>query len=359
MSSESVPVSSDERPLPRKRSLRRRLLRWAVRGVAGLVVLVAVVLVSGAVWERVASGTFLDDYPPPGEMVDVGGGRRLHLRVAGEGPVTVVFESGLGGYSEEWQSLVAELEDSARVVTYDRAGYGWSDPSEDPSDAEHIVADLHAGLGGLGIGGPLVLVGHSIGGVYVRHYAATYPEEVAGLVLLDSSHEEQMERAPPAMREMMAKQIAMVRNFARLGSVGGVRLLTRLGVNPVLGEDATETERAVMSRASVYRAIGSEMGSMEASVRQSEGLRHEWGSLPMVVLTSDEIDPASEGMPPELVEIYPEMRRVWLEMQDELAGLSTRSVHEIVPGTGHYVQVDDPETVIRHIRELVGSAARE
>jgi len=345
--------ATDRKAVRRKLSWQARLVRWAVRGVVGLVVLVAVLLTSGALWERAASRAFPTDFPAAGEMVDVGDGRLMHFHAVGQGEVTVVFESGLGGYSEEWEDIAATLSDSARVVTYDRAGYGWSQPSDAPSDADHIVVDLHAGLGRLRIRGPIVLVGHSIGGVYVRHYAATYPEGVAGLVFIDSSHEEQMERVPPVLREMMTKQVWMLRNLARLASVGGVRLLTTFGANPVLGADATPAEKAVMSRTSVYRAIVSEITSMEASCRQSEGLSHDWGSMPMVVLISDEIDPALEGAPPEMAEAYPEFRRIWLELQDELAGLSTRSVQEIVPGTGHYIHEGDPAAVIRHIRELV------
>lgn len=148
---------------------------------------VAAVLGSGIGYQAISSEIDEREHPPPGEMVDVGG-HRLHLyprEEAGDRP-TVLIEGGIGAWSLDWHHIQAELSTTTRVATYDRAGYGWSDPGPIPRTAGRIADELLRALSMTGIDGPYVLVGHSFGGYTPRMIADTVPEEVAGIVLFDS-----------------------------------------------------------------------------------------------------------------------------------------------------------------------------
>ena len=135
-------------------------------------------------------------FPPPGLLVDVGGHRAaLDVRGAGDGP-TIVLEAGMGSFSANWYWVQTELATSNRVVAYDRAGLGWSERGSRPRDATTIAVELHTALHGAGIDGPFVLAGHSFGGLLVRAFAAQYPAETVGLVLVDASHPDQWLRWP-------------------------------------------------------------------------------------------------------------------------------------------------------------------
>jgi pimeloyl-ACP methyl ester carboxylesterase len=129
-------------------------------------------------------------YPPPGRLIDIGG-RKLHLYCVGEGLPPVILEAGAGWGMTAWRQIQPALAQTTQVCSYDRAGYGWSDAGPLPRSGSQISTDLHMLLQQAGVPAPRVVVGHSIGGLYVRHYAATYPSEVSGMVLVDSSHEDQ------------------------------------------------------------------------------------------------------------------------------------------------------------------------
>jgi len=120
-------------------------------------------------------------------MVDVGG-HRLHIACRGEGGPTVVLDAALGNMSTHWTWVQQELAQTGRVCAYDRAGLGWSEPGPEPRDARQVTSELHALLTNASIPGPYVMVGHSFGGLYAQLYAARYPDQVAGVVLVESSH---------------------------------------------------------------------------------------------------------------------------------------------------------------------------
>src|SRR4051794_23263430 len=141
----------------------------------------------GAAYESVSEAADARAYPPPGQMVDVGG-YRLHINCVGTGSPTVVIESGLGDWSASWSNAVQpRAANTTRVCTYDRAGMGYSEPGPLPRTATRFAEELHTLLQRADIPGPYVLTGHSSGGFTVRRFAAAYPAEVIGVVLIDST----------------------------------------------------------------------------------------------------------------------------------------------------------------------------
>ena len=192
--------------------------------LSGSVLLGSVLLLSGAGYQVVATQRDKRKYRNSGEFVDVGG-HRLHLRVAGEdrGLPTVVMENGLGFPSLTWTWVQREVARYTRVVAYDRAGTGWSEFGPEPRDARRLVEELHAALCAESLSGPYVLVAHSLGGLLARVFADRYAEEVAGMVLVDSSHPDEFERSP-SQRRGLPKVKQMVKLFRLLAHLGVLRL---------------------------------------------------------------------------------------------------------------------------------------
>src|SRR5215471_11928378 len=168
------------------RRILSALVRWTIRGAAGLLLLVVVLSLIGAVFEHFAAEADSMRFRPNGQIIAVDG-HQFHLLCKGDGTPTVILEPGLGLPSLVWAWVQAEVAGSSRVCIYDRAGYGWSDATDAPVDAETVSRQLHALLEGANIPGPYVLVGHSIGGAYMRVFAAKYPEAAAALILVDST----------------------------------------------------------------------------------------------------------------------------------------------------------------------------
>src|SRR5215212_7284503 len=212
----------------------RRRIRWIGKALLGSIVALLVLAVAGAIYQAIATELAERAYPPPGEMVDVGG-YSLHIICVGQGSPTVVLDSGLGDFSAAWVRVQPEVSGTTRVCAYDRAGMGWSEMGPEPRDAKQITSELHTLLTKAGIEGPYVLVGHSLGGMYMQTYAARYPEEVAGVALIDSSTEpDQFSRRSEAREsnEPQEQSLALVPHLARFG----VSLLARLGVVRLLSK---------------------------------------------------------------------------------------------------------------------------
>ena len=168
--------------LQARRHLRSRSARWLVYLVLAALGIASV----GGGYETVRESLDARDYPMPGQLIDVGG-HRLHLHCTGSGSPTVVLEPGLGAASSDLGWIAPAVARDTTVCVYDRAGRGWSDAADGPQDGAHIAADLHTLLDRAHVPGPYVLAGHSFGGLYVLSFAAQFPDQVAGLVLLDST----------------------------------------------------------------------------------------------------------------------------------------------------------------------------
>jgi pimeloyl-ACP methyl ester carboxylesterase len=285
---------------------RRSLPSRARHGLTPVFVVLAAVSV-GALASNVTSSQVADDHPAPGRTFAVGD-HRLHIDCHGEGGPTVVLVSGLGEFSASWARVTDQVSDSTRVCAYDRAGQGWSDDVEEPQDGVTAAADLHSLLTAAGEKGPYVLVGHSIGGPYALTYAEQYPEDVAGMVLLDSSSPHQFSDMPayPLQYATMKRGLSLLPTLARIG------------LGPVIGPSsdlpgAGDVVEAVGSTVRAQRNARDELSMLPRIFEQSTKLT-TLGQRPLVVLTASE-NLGTEG---------------WSAAQDRLAALSSDSVHRDV-----------------------------
>ena len=196
--------------------------------LVGLIVALLALAVAGAIYQAIATERAERAYPPPGEMFDVGG-YRLHINCVGRGSPTVLLDRGLGEWSAQWILVKQGVSDTTRVCAYDRAGMGWSEMGPEPRDARQITGELHALLEGADIEGPYVLVGHSFGGLYLQTYAARYPDEVAGMALVDSSQPDQFSYQPVARDSYKPQNFDVASLAAR---VGIVRLVSKFAPAP-------------------------------------------------------------------------------------------------------------------------------
>lgn len=296
--------------------------------------------------------------PAPGELVALDGVSH-HVVVEGSGGPVVVLESGLGGGVLEWEAVASALRDEVTVVRRDRPGLGWS-RGRPPGERTATVAayELHALLGHLGLAGPYVLVGHSLGGLHVRALAGAFPDDVAGMVLVDPTHEEGAARVP-ALRRMGQVQAVVSRALLAAGPVGRAllravftRSLAAECAKPVAPETATVLRHAAeLARdPEVIRTVAAEMAGVEASCEQVRALRAAvaFPSVPLRVI--------SQGRPRRSRSMTALMRE-WHVLHEELLSLSSDSAHLVAERSGHLVPLEQPELVVSAVREVLSRPA--
>jgi pimeloyl-ACP methyl ester carboxylesterase len=350
-SSDNIAVAEMPQSLPNKRGYRWWATRIALSVLALFVVLIVVTLLLGAK----AKADLIAKYPPPGQMVDVGG-YRLHINCAGTGSPTVVMEAGLGEPSLMWALVQPQVSTTSRVCVYDRAGLGWSDASPKPRTAEIMVEELHTLLKNANIAGPYVLVGHSTGGMLVRFYAHSYPAEVAGMVLVDAQHEEQFTRLSTAIQQNIRAAFAqndqtlpLFRAVAITGIGALVPAVGALTDNPQLPSPARETFSALaLSDPKFIEAKTAEQDAIFDSLAQVRNAHiTALGNIPLIVLYRGIEDSPMPGMALE------EEKQWWLGLQTELAALSPQGKLVVADKSGHHIQLDQPNLVIDAIAQVL------
>lgn len=333
-------------PPPLRR--RRGRLWWLSRSLpVGLIVLLLLAALLRYL-EQAAGSKLAQQYPAPGQLVDMDG-YRMHILCRGEGRPTVILEAGASDFSLQWTLVQPQVATFTRVCVYDRAGFGWSDPSPYRRTSDVIVEELHRLLTRAEIPGPYVMVGHSFGGMNVRLYAHRYPEEVAGMVLLDALHEAQFLGSPGFLR--VAKMIlALFHNFPLLRSPGLLALFPdQIPVRGLTGEAADEY-RAILATTRYLATAIEETESLEESLAlvraaQLAGL----GNIPLIVVSRQVAFPLP-GAPPAVSEHF---EQEWQLLQLDLVALSPNSKHVIAEGSGHHIQLARPDIVVEAIREVV------
>jgi pimeloyl-ACP methyl ester carboxylesterase len=322
-----------------------------------LCLLVALIWASG----NKAKAELKAKYPPSGQMVDVGG-YQLHINCQGSGQPgspTIVLEAGAGEFSLTWDHVQRQVAEFARVCTYDRAGLGWSERGPNPRTAPYVVDELDTLLTVAGVEPPYVLVGHSMGGLYARFYTHEHPTQVAGMVLVDSGHEELDQRLPEALVRA-DKQANLILRIPQVLSAIGLLARDPGGLSsrllPPKAPGTEETYNAIMAMSPRYfSTLIEEHAAVEESYAAVRDLPdRRLGDLPLVVIS------AGRFAAPEALNLTAEQRAlvtdVSAELQADLATLSSNSRQVIAEDAEHYVHLDRPELVIDAIREVLEAA---
>lgn len=314
----------------------------------------------------------LKEYTHPHLLVEVEPGRHLNVFCTGSGSPLVIFEAGGGDDSSSFRSVQPGISAFTRVCSYDRAGIGFSDPSPWPSNAVNTVADLHRLVRAISPGRPVILVGHSDGGLYVPLYAATYPKDVAGMVLIDpfTVGADRVAAALLTRRQRDnwyasdGRDIADARKCLELAQAG---VLARPEAqssscldNPaspdnarhkILNEQlARASEQKVLLSAMIdtYPAPDRGMSPAELALQKADS---DFGSMLLIVLTAGEDEQTALPKPTRMA-----IAKAWKKNNDALAARSTRGRNIVVPNTHHYIQNEQPNAVIDAVRQVISAA---
>lgn len=308
-------------------------------------------------------------------LVAVEGQRRLNLVCVGHGATTVIFLSGLGSGTFDWRKVQPAIGKVTQACAYDRAGYGFSDPATSPLDVTNTIADLHALLHSKAVTRPAILVGHSLGGLYAVSYALRYPNDVAGMVLVDPAFSRQTGEIAGAVGSAAAKRLQAA-NAQTLGSLDTcVALATagRLSLPAELASDCLDNppdpdpdihrernraakdvgfRRALRSEfvmANVVNTVG-----MTVDDRQSIEAGSTLGAMPLAILTRGN----SEALSGLTTDEIAKAELAWRDGHDRLAKLSKAGSNVIVPHSGHFIQLDQPEAVIETVLRIANDVRR-
>jgi pimeloyl-ACP methyl ester carboxylesterase len=292
--------------------------------------------------------------PPLGKMVNVGG-HQLHFFMTGEGIPSVVFESGGASWSMDWHLVQTEVAKFTRACSYDRAGFGWSESGPKPRTSLQIATELHTLLESTGVEKPYILVGASFGGHAVRLFAKNYPDEVAGIILLDARHEAIDSKMPPAWKKMESTGKGMNQVMLLVSKAGVLNLLGRM-----MGEKAAppNVSKLPAELRPTYLSVGFQTKYFQSNLDELEAIEESdrqvsasgsLGSVPLIVIRHSIPDlfarmPADQAIKAE---------QVWQELQADLSKLSSNSQLLVADKSGHGIQSDEPELVVAAIRQMV------
>jgi pimeloyl-ACP methyl ester carboxylesterase len=315
----------------------------------------------------------LRPYPPPGRLVDVGG-YKLHINCSGAGGPAVVLLHGAGDFSFDWTLVQPGVSRFVQVCSYDRAGVAWSDPGPTPRTMKQDAFELRLLLKNAGIKPPYVLVGHSLGGLVVRVYAEQYPEEVAGVVLVDSTHED--------TTLMHQGKLVRVRETAKARPIPPVQTIESSPPKPPTPEDLEQAElntklfgppktdppfdklpaevqktRLWFRSHPTLSAAADDFWAEELqAMYEARGrLDCPFGVKPLVVMIPSG---EAQGSPPPGVsaETWQRLAEEKKGQKIELTKLSCNSKLIAAGKSGHHIQLDEPELVIGAIRQVVEAA---
>jgi pimeloyl-ACP methyl ester carboxylesterase len=331
------------------------------RVFGGLLALAALLACAGALYQYIENRGDERRFPQVGASVDAGG-FLLNLNCTGEArdfarggkTPTVILESGLGVPAIGWALVQPDVAKLTKVCSYDRAGYGWSEAGPQPRSAEEMARELHTALRNAGIAPPFILVGHSFGGMLVRVYTAHYPEEVAGVVLVDASHEQEDARLPSSMKRAYDYQVAQLHSIR-----SALGILRTLGIARLLAGQAGPGVTMSRNLQDEFRYLQLQRKYLDAELAESEAMAQsvaetrESGTLgerPLVVLTAGKVTYPAD-VPAADAEAF---HKMWMgELQPSLAKLSTRGRQEVVENSTHLMPLQAPQAVVKAIGEVL------
>jgi pimeloyl-ACP methyl ester carboxylesterase len=324
--------------------------------------LVAVLIAIGFLYQWLGAHYDRLRYARKGRWVDIGDGRRLYLMEKGSGGPTVLFESGIAATNLNWFYIQEQVSRLATTASYDRSGLGWSSPCRTARTPGNIATELHELLNGAGIKPPYILVGHSFGGLVMRRFALSYPEEVTSIILVDPMRCEEWPPLDPTKQAMLDRgsklssyaipiaqlglaRLAVTSLLCRSGRIaerlacaagdGGMHVLGRIkGEVSKMPQEVWPIVAAHWSRPDYYAGMRSHVEAVPDTVREMQGAEPIRG-IPVLLLTPGKSSPLSENC----------LRRIGDNVQQVIA-----------PASAHWIHLDEPELVINSILEMVMAA---
>lgn len=326
----------------------KKFLKWAKRIGLGLVALVVLLLFTGFVFEKISRNN-AEKISPDGDFVEVEN-HRLHYYKKGNGGPTVVFETAFDPAGHlQWYNIQQKLPNSYTSISYDRAGILWSDRGENPKSGEKIAEELHQLLEKTNAPKPYILVGHSFGGTLVRFFVNKYPEDVAGVVFVDSQCPNDEKYLSPELFKMVNQ--GLPEGFLRFANTFGLaRLMFK---NMFLKDKQFDYQNSIMP-ALLYKsadAVLKEQNQM-SSIKKEASKINSFGAIPLYVLTA-----ADEKRYDSFIKdgkLKQEMLNGWNKMQKDFLLLSSDSKQILVPNSGHYINQEQPKIIENVINDLVG-----
>jgi len=308
-----------------------QILRWLLAGIVGIVI---ISLVAGRIYQESSEARDLERHPPPGQMINVDG-HLMHIYCIGQGSPTLILELGVGSASFSWYDIHKQLSGITRTCAYDRAGLGYSEPTNQLKRASNVAERLHELLGNSGIDDKLVLAGWSAGGIYVREFYWRYPEHVVGMLLVDSSHEQQARTLPQGSGAGVDPALHIAKYLAPFGLLRLSGLLEQRVASSRGSDEAKAYLRVTYHLSHALDTVSQESDAFNFDINADQPPR-TLGDLPLIVLTA--------------VETGQEART---QLQRELAMLSTNSKLIVAEDSGHHIHADQPQLVIDAVIELV------
>lgn len=321
----------------------------------------------------------LHDFLVPHEKIEVAPQRRLNLFCMGNGNATVLFEAGGSDWSVVWARVQPLVARDARACSYDRAGLGYSDPADGLRSPIELVEDLHALIHKAGLRGPLVLVGHSLGGFQAKLYAALYPRDVAGLVLVEPSEERSWDRTRTALRARfglpdstraelldqvfvrgLVDRYRSCREHAREHNLDPASDIYRRCTDPprkVLGDEVAAERRRLQATSAYQAAQAAEIEHSVYGDGAGDPLYADlfrpamFGPMPLVLLARA---PDSSTPPADVLDAIDAVQTA--DLQAQTVALSSKGEHRAVAGASHHIELDAPEVVAAAVRDVVASA---
>ena len=305
-------------------------------------IVLAIPISIGLVFQFYSTSEDLQRFNKDGALIDIGGYGLYVVEKSAQTPslsssitshpVTILFDSGMGDELSVWNQVVELLPPTVRVITYDRAGLGWSDESPLPRETKFIVDELHTLITQLEVKEPIILVGHSFGGINVQQYALRYPNDIAGLVLIDSAHEEQLVRMPPnsALRKLLYK-------FGMWAAPVGIPRLYLSNSNPV-----TKAKKSTVKHQ--YTSLD-EAAMFETSIQNLKAANPDFAGLPLTVIARQ--NPSSKTKKSDGRDY------TWALLQEEIASRSTNSRLIFSGQKQHSIQRYQPDIVANAITDMV------
>lgn len=326
--------------------------KWIIYSGVAIVSLILLATIIGVVYEMTSRSRAAREFPPQGKMVDIGG-RQMQLDCRGAGSPTVIFESGLDiNGSLSWSAVHDEVAKTTRACAYSRAGIMWSDAKDGTQNAKTIAEDLHATLIKSEEKAPFVLVGHSLGGPYIMTYMKYFGSEVAGLVFVDASHPDQVQRFNAVTSYSPSDMIMLIKAGVAFAWTGAVRMVP-LATQGVPHQPPRAVQAMAAYAPTSLAHLLKEIESVDQTLAEAGSFR-QLGNRPVYVLTS--MMPLPEEALTAL-KLTPEQGRqykeIWKAMHAEEASWSAQSRHRLVADANHYIQFDRPDIVIEAVRSVV------